>query len=69
MTATETGGELQDAKSYYQAIKPTMERKNTIGLCIDDQPAMRACRKKVRLSCIVIVYAVIRLLLILLYLL
>ena len=46
-TAHEAGGELQDAESYYRAIKDTVERVNTIGLGTDDPPVMRACRKKV----------------------
>ncbi len=35
-----------------------MERENTIGLGTDDPHVMRSCRKKVRLSYNVIVYAV-----------
>ena len=48
-TAIEAGGELQDAPSYYEAVKPTIERENVIGLGTDDPPVMRACRKMVRL--------------------
>jgi hypothetical protein len=47
--AVEAGGELQDAESYYQAVKSTVERENAIGLGTDDPPVMRACRKKVRI--------------------
>ncbi len=46
--AIEAAGELQDAASYYRAVKPTIERKNSIGLGIDDPLVMRACRKMVR---------------------
>ena len=46
--AIEAAGELQDAVSYYNAVKPTIERKNSIGLGTDDPPVMRACRKMVR---------------------
>jgi len=52
-TAVEANGELQNAESYFQAIKPTIERHNSIGLGTDDPPVMRACRKKVwTLSCL-----------------
>jgi hypothetical protein len=44
--AVETGGELQNAESYYQAVKSTVERENSIGLGTDDPLVMRACRKK-----------------------
>jgi hypothetical protein len=47
--AAETGGELQDDESYYQAVKSTIERENSIGLGTDDPPVMPACREKVRL--------------------
>jgi hypothetical protein len=52
--AAEAGGELQDAESYFQAVKSTMEREKSIGLGTDDHLVMRACRKKVRLfiSCV-----------------
>ncbi len=46
-TAIEAGGELQDAESYFQAVKSTLARPNSIGLGTDDPPVMRACRKKV----------------------
>jgi hypothetical protein len=46
-TSVEAGGELQDASSYYQAVKSAVERENAIGLGTDDPPVMRACRKKV----------------------
>ncbi len=45
--AIEAGGELQDAASYYQAVKPAIERENSVGLGTDDPPVMRACRKMV----------------------
>ena len=45
--AIEANGEMQDAESYYRAIKPTVERENAIGLGTDDPPVMRSCRKKV----------------------
>jgi len=47
--AVESGGELQDDESYYQAVKPGIERENSVGLGTDDPLVMRACRKKVRL--------------------
>ena len=46
--AIESGGELQDAASYYQAVKPAIERENSIGLGTNDPLVMRACRKMVR---------------------
>jgi len=46
-TTIEAGGELQDAESYYQAIKPTLARPNSIGFGTDYPSVMRACRKKV----------------------
>ena len=46
-TSVEAGGELQDAHAFFEAIKPTMLRPNSIGLGTDDPPVMRACRRKV----------------------
>jgi hypothetical protein len=45
--AIEAGGELQDTASYYQAVKLTIKRKNSIGIGTDDplscEHAARCC--------------------------
>jgi len=48
-TTIEIGGELQDAPSYYETVKPTIELENVTCLGTDDPPVMRACRKLMRL--------------------
>ena len=40
-------GDLQDAESYFDVIKVTLERENCTSLCTDDPRGMKSCRKMV----------------------
>jgi hypothetical protein len=46
--------ELQDAQSYYKAIKPTVERENAIGLGTYDPRVMRSCRRIIFLMLVMV---------------
>ena len=41
-------GELQCAEAYMSAIRPSMQRDNTIGVVTDDPNVMTSCRKMVK---------------------
>ena len=43
----EKDGDLQDAQSYFDAIKGTLERDSCTCLCTDDPSVMKSCRKMV----------------------
>ena len=45
--AVEKDGDIQDGRSYFDAIKPTLQRKNCIGMCADDPNVMKSCRSMV----------------------